>query len=186
MKKLYVLAALLMTSTAAHAGNSVSLDIGGHKIRIEAPKNCEALSCLQISAPSLSGSGLSFNGFKSSGDDDDVASRADPPAQKPASAPRDQAAAPQPPVAATSSAASAPAAVASTSPAPTVSENIAPVASPPPRPSSPPLPPRRFKHRPRRSAYGTRKKTRGRFASSTAGKTFAAMPCRAARKFSST
>jgi uncharacterized protein (DUF2147 family) len=130
MKKLYILAALLMTSTAAHAGNSVSLDIGGHKIRIEAPKNCEALSCLQISAPSLSGSGLSFKGFKSSGDDDDVASRADPPAQKPASAPRDQAAAPQPPVAATSSAASAPAAVASTSPAPTVSENIAPVASP--------------------------------------------------------
>src|SRR3984893_11484128 len=81
MKKLYVLAALLMTSTAAHAGNSVSLDIGGHKIRIEAPKNCEALSCLQISAPSLSGSGLSFKGFKSSGDDDDVASRADPPAR---------------------------------------------------------------------------------------------------------
>src|ERR1700694_6245034 len=103
MKKLYVLAALLMTSTAAHAGNSFSPDIGGHKIRIEAPKNCEALSCLQISAPSLSGSGLSFKGFKSSGDDDEVASSADPPAQTPTDAPVHHAAAPQPPVADTSS-----------------------------------------------------------------------------------
>src|ERR1700730_14180581 len=138
MKKLYVLAALLMTSTAAHAGNSVSLDIGGHKIRIEAPKNCEALSCLQISAPSLSGSGLSFNGFKSSGDDDDVASRADPPAQKPASAPRDQAAAPQPPVAATSSAASAPAARGSPPPPPPQPErNNPPPVSPPAAPEQP-------------------------------------------------
>ena len=33
MKKLYLLAALLMASTAAHAGNAVSLQIGGHKIR---------------------------------------------------------------------------------------------------------------------------------------------------------
>ena len=33
MKKLYLLAALLMASTAAHAGNTVSLEIGGHKIR---------------------------------------------------------------------------------------------------------------------------------------------------------
>ena len=129
MKKLYLLAALLMASTAAHAGNSVALQIGGHKIRIEAPKNCDKLSCLQISAPSLSGSDLPFKGFKSSRDDDDVASRADPPAQK-AAAPVDQAAAPQPPVAAASSAPSASKEVASTPSAPTVSENIASVASP--------------------------------------------------------
>jgi uncharacterized protein (DUF2147 family) len=129
MKKLYLLAALLMASTAAHAGNSVSLQIGGHKIRIEAPKNCDKLSCLQISAPSLSGSDLSLKGFKSSRDDDDVASRADPPAQK-AAAPVDQAAVPQPPVAAASSAPSASTEVTSTPSAPTVSENIASVASP--------------------------------------------------------
>src|SRR6266849_3225248 len=115
MKKLYLLAALLMASTAAHAGNSVALQIGGHKIRIEAPKNCDKLSCLQISAPSLSGSDLSFKGFKSSRDDDDVASRADPPAQKAAAAPVDQAAAPQPPVASASSAPSASTEVVATS-----------------------------------------------------------------------
>ncbi len=127
MKKLYLLAALLMASTAAHAGNAVSLQIGGHKIRIEAPKNCDKLSCLQISAPSLSGSDLSFKGFKSSRDDDVVASRADQPAQKSA-APVEQAPAPQPPVAAASSAPSASTEVASTS-APSASESITSLAT---------------------------------------------------------
>jgi uncharacterized protein (DUF2147 family) len=115
MKKLYLLAALLMASTAAHAGNAVSLQIGGHKIRIEAPKNCDKLSCLQISAPGLSGSDLSFKGFKSSRDDDEVAARTDPPAQKATAAPVEQAPAPQPPVAAASSAPSTSTEVASTS-----------------------------------------------------------------------
>ena len=127
MKKLYLLAALLMASTAAHAGNAVSLQIGGHKIRIEAPKNCDKLSCLQISAPSLSGSDLSFKGFKSSRDDDEVASRADQPVQKSA-APVEQAPAPQPPVAAASSAPSASTEVASTS-APSASESITSLAT---------------------------------------------------------
>src|SRR5258708_21040524 len=120
MKKICLLAALLMASTAAHAGDSVAFQIGGHKIRIEAPKNCDKLSCLQISAPSLSGSDLSFKGFKSSRDDDEAASRADQPAQKPA-APADQAAAPQPLVAATSSVPSASKEAASTTSAPLVS-----------------------------------------------------------------
>jgi uncharacterized protein (DUF2147 family) len=138
MKKICLLAALLMASTAAHAGNSLAFQIGGHKIRIEAPKNCDKLSCLQISAPSLSGSDLSFKGFKSSRDDDEVASRADQPAQK-AAAPVDQAVAPQPPVAAASSARSGSKEVASTPSVPTVSENIASLASPaaPTEPAAP-------------------------------------------------
>jgi hypothetical protein len=37
MKKFYVLAVLPMATTSAHAGNSVSFEIDGHKIRIEAP-----------------------------------------------------------------------------------------------------------------------------------------------------
>ena len=127
MKKLYLLAALLMASTAAHAGNSVALQIGGHKIRIEAPKDCDKLSCLQISAPSLSGSDL-FKGFKSSRDDDEVASRADRPAQK-AAASVDQAAAPQPPVAAAGRAPSASTEVVATSAAPSASESITSVAT---------------------------------------------------------
>jgi hypothetical protein len=94
MKKLFVVAALLMATTAAHAGNSISFEIEGHKVRIEAPKNCDSLSCIQISAPGLSGSGFGFKSFKTN--DDDVAVRADPPAQTLAPAPAVQAAAPQP------------------------------------------------------------------------------------------
>ena len=123
MKKICLLAALLMASTAAHAGDSIAFQIGGHKIRIEAPKNCDKLSCLQISAPSLSGSDLSLKSFKSSRGDDEVASRADQPAQKPA------APAPQPPVAAASGAPSASKQDASTTSAPVVSESITSVAS---------------------------------------------------------
>jgi uncharacterized protein (DUF2147 family) len=124
MKKICLLAALLMASTAAHAGDSIAFQIGGHKIRIAAPKNCDKLSCLQISAPSLSGSDLSLKGFKSSRGDDEIASRADQPAQKPA------APAPQPPVAAASGAPSASKQDASTTSAPVVSESITSVASP--------------------------------------------------------
>jgi len=123
MKKICLLAALLMASTAAHAGDTIAFQIGGHKIRIEAPKNCDKLSCLQISAPSLSGSDLSLKSFKSSRGDDEVASRADQPAQKPA------APAPQPPVAAASGAPSASKQDASTTSAPVVSESITSVAS---------------------------------------------------------
>jgi uncharacterized protein (DUF2147 family) len=117
MKKLFVLAALLMATTTAHAGNSISFEIEGHKIRIEAPKNCDSLSCIQISAPSLSGSGFGFKGIKSSRDDDDVAKPADSSAQKTVPAPAVQAA-PQSTPAVTTTAPST--AVASTDPAPAV------------------------------------------------------------------
>ena len=58
MKKLYVLAALLMASTAAHAGNSISVEINGNRIHIEVPRNCDSLSCMQISASGVSGPGF--------------------------------------------------------------------------------------------------------------------------------
>jgi uncharacterized protein (DUF2147 family) len=123
MKKLYIVAALLMASTAAHAGNSISFEIDGHKVRIEAPRNCDQLSCIQISAPGLSGSGLNFKSFKSSNsaDDDNSTANSNPPAQP--TAPVAQAPAPQPRaagtnVAVTSAASAAPAALASTSPTP--------------------------------------------------------------------
>lgn len=89
MKKLTILAALFMATTAAHAGsNGISFEIEGQKIRIEAPRHCESLSCIKISAPG-------FKGFKSKNldDDDDVVSN--PPPAKSAPAPV-QAAAPQP------------------------------------------------------------------------------------------
>jgi uncharacterized protein (DUF2147 family) len=92
MKKLYILAALLMATTSAHAGNGISFEIEGQKIHIEAPRNCGSLSCIKISAPGLSGSGFGgFKGFKSKSLDDDD----DTPESKPAPAPV-QAAAPPP------------------------------------------------------------------------------------------
>jgi uncharacterized protein (DUF2147 family) len=126
MKKLYILAALLMASTAANAGNSVSFEIDGRKIHIEAPKNCDQLSCIKISGPGLSG--IDFKGIKSNlfGDNDDVAPRTDAPVQKSAAAPVEQPAAPPPPAAPVSNAAVASTAVASTTPAPTVSNDVAP------------------------------------------------------------
>jgi uncharacterized protein (DUF2147 family) len=120
LKKLYIVAALLMASTAAHAGNSVSFDIDGHKIRIEVPRNCDQLSCIQVSAPGLSG--FDFKGFNSKrfDDDNDVAERSDPAPHKVAPAPAVQGAAPPStaPVAATPAPAST--TVASTNPAPAV------------------------------------------------------------------
>ena len=87
MKKLYIVAALLMATGSAHAGNGISFEIEGQRIRIEAPRNCDSLSCIKISAPG-------FKGFKSRSfdDDDNVAST---PA-KPASPAPVQAAAPAP------------------------------------------------------------------------------------------
>ncbi len=128
MKKLYVLAALLMASTAAQAGNSISFEINGNRVRIEVPRNCDSLSCMQISAPGLSGSGF---GFKDKSDDDDVATRSDSPAPKAAPAPAVQAAVPQPSAPAVNNTPAAPIAVASTPPAPAVTNDVAPAAPAP-------------------------------------------------------
>jgi uncharacterized protein (DUF2147 family) len=68
MKKLYILTALLMASTAAHAGNAISFDVNGKHVRVELPRNCDSLSCIKITAPGLSGSDF---GFKSKRFDDD-------------------------------------------------------------------------------------------------------------------
>ena len=50
MKKLIILAALLMATTSAHAGNGISFQINGERIRVEAPRNCNALSCIRITS----------------------------------------------------------------------------------------------------------------------------------------
>jgi uncharacterized protein (DUF2147 family) len=77
MKKFIILAALLMASPAAHAGNSISFDFEGHHIHVAVPRNCNSLSCLQISAPGLSGSNF---GFKKHDDGDDYADNSPAPA----------------------------------------------------------------------------------------------------------
>src|SRR5437660_12689479 len=84
MKKLYLIAALLLATTSAHAGgNSISFQIEGQRIRIEAPRNCPSLDCIKISAPGLSGS--RFRGFGQS-KYDAIAVASDTPAAPPAPA----------------------------------------------------------------------------------------------------
>jgi len=126
MNKFTLLAALLMASTSAHAGNSVSFEIDGHRIRIEAPRNCTELSCIKVSAPGFSGS--SFGGFKGFGsnrfdDDNDVADRAEPAPAKPAPV---QAATPQAVTPATTNAIPVPAQTTIASTAPVTSDAVTP------------------------------------------------------------
>jgi uncharacterized protein (DUF2147 family) len=125
MKKLYALAALLMATTAAHAGNSISFQIEGHKIHIEAPKDCDSLSCLKVSAPGLSGSGFGFKSSKPARVQNDDDATATPPAQKTAAAPVDPTPAPQTPAAPVGSTPTASTPVASASPAPAIKEAVA-------------------------------------------------------------
>ena len=152
MKKLALVAALLLAATSAHAGNSISFEVNGHTIRVEAPRNCQALSCLQISGISGSDFGSKPKRFDDGNYDDDnnVTANADQPVTKSQPAPVAQApiaqapvqVAPVPapvvapvtaPVATTVAPVSAPAAtavVASNSPAPAVKNDTVPAAAP--------------------------------------------------------
>jgi uncharacterized protein (DUF2147 family) len=149
MKRLLVLAALLMAVPSAHAGNSISFQIEGHKIRVHAPKNCSSLSCIQISAPSLSGSSFgNFKGFnsKSDSDDADIAEPSPTTAQTaaPAPVPAVQVPTPAPPIASAAPAASpapaAPTTVATASPAPSVAVEAPPAAAAAPAAAPQPAP----------------------------------------------
>jgi uncharacterized protein (DUF2147 family) len=117
MKKLYIIAALLMATTSAHAGGGISFEINGERVRVEAPRNCNALSCIKITAPGYSGTvgSIDFKGIGSKHKDDD--DFADTTPAKPAPAPPPvQAAAPQPAAPAATYVAPAPTTVASTAP----------------------------------------------------------------------
>jgi uncharacterized protein (DUF2147 family) len=126
MKKLTIIAALLMTTAHAHAGNSISFEIDGHKVRIEAPKNCSELSCLKITGFDAKGldikgfdiKGFNLKGLKRFDDDDDGATRSDPPAPKPQPAPPVQATTPQAPASSAAAANPTPAPIAAASPRP--------------------------------------------------------------------
>ncbi|HZR87800.1 MAG TPA: DUF2147 domain-containing protein [Bradyrhizobium sp.] len=134
-------AALLLASTAAHAGsngNSLSFEIEGQKVHIEVPKHCDSLNCIQISAPGLAKSGFNLKGLNFGKSDNDDTADSNPPAKAapapaiapsapaPTAAPQTQAAAPSP-----APAAPAPQTIASTTPAP-VLHDVIPAAPPPP------------------------------------------------------
>jgi len=134
MKKLYILAALLMATTSAHAGG-ITLQINGERVRVEAPRNCNGISCIKIISPGYTGTlgNVDLKGMGSKRkDDDDVVATA--PAAPPAPAPA-QAAAPQPaaPTATAVTPAPAQTTVAAATPART---EVAPPAPPPPAPAA--------------------------------------------------
>ena len=130
MKKLTILAALFMATTSAQAGG-ITFQVNGERVRIEAPRNCNALSCIKIVAPGYNGTvgNIDLKGLGSKNrDDDDVAATAPAKPVPPAPAPV-QAATPQP--AAPAAAAPAPSTVATSAPAP---------AEAAPAPPAPPAP----------------------------------------------
>lgn len=135
MKKLYILAALLMaTASSAHAGG-VTFQINGERIRVESPRNCNAISCIKITAPGYTGTlgNIDLKGLGSKKDDDDDDVIEAKPAKPAAPAPV-QATAPQPaaPVAVTPAPAQ-PTTVASTAP---VQSDAVPTPPPPPAPAA--------------------------------------------------
>src|SRR5919201_786077 len=89
-------AALLLATTGANAGSSgISFEIGGQRIRIDAPRNCSSLNCVSVSN---NGSPINLKNMNLKGknsDDDDVPTNSPPPAPPPAPpAPAAQAPAP--------------------------------------------------------------------------------------------
>ncbi|MFN5410563.1 DUF2147 domain-containing protein [Bradyrhizobium sp.] len=119
MKTMFLAAAaILIAGSAAQGGSSIAFDLDGRKIRVTLPRNCQSLSCLQVS-------GIDLSGLKSKFDDDDA----------PASS-----------TAAAAPAAAAPATAAPSTPAPVVNPPVvnapAPVTAAPvaaaPAPLAPP------------------------------------------------
>jgi uncharacterized protein (DUF2147 family) len=53
MNRVCCLLMLMMVSSSADAGGRVSFAIGGHRIRIEAPRGCRSASCLSVSIPGI-------------------------------------------------------------------------------------------------------------------------------------
>ena len=181
MKKLYILAALLMATTSAHAGGGVTFQINGERIHVEAPRHCNALSCIKITAPGYSGSigDIDLKGFGSKRRTIDVADdrAGENRRRRPAPAPV-QAAAPAPaapvataaPSTAVATAAPAPSAAVDTSvPAPAPARRRA-CPAPAPVAAAPATAPTR------RSASGPPKRTRATCASNNAAPTSAATP----------
>ena len=53
MKAIIAIAALIVTTTFAQAGDSYSFEIGGRSVFIHAPSGCDSPSCLSVSIPGV-------------------------------------------------------------------------------------------------------------------------------------
>ena len=81
MKRFWYLVVLMVLSSSAYAGDSLSFVVGGHRIRIEAPRHCNSPSCVSVSIPGI----YESRRWRDSDDDDDrdVAAPARPPVTAP-------------------------------------------------------------------------------------------------------
>jgi len=77
MKRLFCLVVLTLLSSSALA-DSIAFSVGGHRIRIEAPRNCRSTSCASVSVSGLFESRHHRDGFDD--DDRDAVAPASPPA----------------------------------------------------------------------------------------------------------
>jgi uncharacterized protein (DUF2147 family) len=101
MKRFWFLVVLMALSSSADAGNSLSFVVGGHRIRIEAPRLFHSASCVAVSIPGIH----ETRRWRDRDDDErDVAAPSKPavttaapvPAQTPAPAPAQAQVAPPP------------------------------------------------------------------------------------------
>ena len=122
MKRLGYLVVLMVLSSSAQAGDTLSFVIGGHRVNIDAPRNCRSASCVSVSIPGI----YQTRGKRDRDDDTGVAPA---PAKQPVAAP----------VVTSDKPAAAPVVCAPPSPRPPVSPTVAAstaqaVAPPPLRP----------------------------------------------------
>jgi uncharacterized protein (DUF2147 family) len=79
MKRLGYLVMLMALSSSAQAGNTFSFVVGGHRVNIDAPRNCRFASCVSLSFP-----GIYQAHRKRDRDDDTGVAPAPAPAKQPA------------------------------------------------------------------------------------------------------
>ena len=82
MKRFFYLVVLMALSSSAQAGNSFSFVVAGHRITIEAPRDCNSPSCVSVSIPGIYPS----RGERDRYDENDEASDAAVPAKPPVAA----------------------------------------------------------------------------------------------------
>ena len=126
MKRFCFFLALMALSSSAHAGDSYSFVIAGHRIRIEAPRHCRSASCVSVSIPGI------YHSNRARDRDDEVAAT---PAPAPANPPAPTAVSAAPAVTRAS-----PPVVQPVASQPVAAQPVASVAPPPPAPLPPPAP----------------------------------------------
>jgi uncharacterized protein (DUF2147 family) len=80
MKRFFYLVVLMVLSSSAQAGNSFSFVVAGHRVTIEAPRDCNSPSCVSVSIPGI----YQTHGGRDRYDGNDDASDAAVPVKPPA------------------------------------------------------------------------------------------------------